>query len=99
MADQKLNLNINLNDIPYLGVPDISEYKVVHEVARKFKTPDPINCARLFSFPIASCAIGHFESTPCKIVPCLIDTIPSSFGLGQYTWMEDHRFVTCTSKR
>ena len=27
MADQKLNLNINLGEIRYLEVPDITDYK------------------------------------------------------------------------
>ena len=28
MADQKLNLNINLGDIRYVGVPNITDYKL-----------------------------------------------------------------------
>ena len=32
--------------------------------------------ARLFSCTIGPCPIGRAESTPCKIVPCLIDTVP-----------------------
>ena len=31
MTDQKLNLNINLCEIRYLGVPDIIDYKLVHD--------------------------------------------------------------------
>ena len=31
MADQKLNLNINLGEIRYFGVPDIIDYKLVHD--------------------------------------------------------------------
>ena len=34
--------------------------------------------ARLFSCTIGPCLIGRAESEPCKIVPCLIDTIPLS---------------------
>ena len=30
IADQKLNLNINLGEIRYLGVPDITDYKLEH---------------------------------------------------------------------
>ena len=28
MADHKFNLNVNLGEIWYLGVPDITEYKL-----------------------------------------------------------------------
>ena len=31
MTDQKLNLNMNLGEIRYLGVPDIINYKLVHD--------------------------------------------------------------------
>ena len=31
MTDQKLNLNINLGEIRYLEVPDIIDYKWVHD--------------------------------------------------------------------
>ena len=31
MADQKLNSHINLGEIWYLGVPDITDYKLVHD--------------------------------------------------------------------
>ena len=31
MTDQKLNLNINLGGIRYLEVPDIIDYKLVHD--------------------------------------------------------------------
>ena len=31
MADQKLNLNINLGETRYLGVPDITDYKLEHK--------------------------------------------------------------------
>ena len=31
MTDQKLNLNINLGEIWYLEVPDIINYKLVHD--------------------------------------------------------------------
>ena len=31
MTDQKLKLNINLGEMQYLGVPDIIDYKLVHE--------------------------------------------------------------------
>ena len=37
--------------------------------------------ARLFSCTIGPCPIGSAESEPCKIVPCLIDTIPFFFLL------------------
>ena len=30
-TDEKLNLNIKLGEIRYLGVPDIIDYKLVHE--------------------------------------------------------------------
>ena len=32
MTDQKLNLNMNLGEIRYLGVPDIINYKLVHDL-------------------------------------------------------------------
>ena len=32
MADRKLNSNMNLGEIWYLGVPDITDYKSVHDV-------------------------------------------------------------------
>ena len=41
MADQKLNLNINLGEIRYLQVPDITDYKL-DLITKKFKTMDPI---------------------------------------------------------
>ena len=41
MADQKLNFNINLGEIRYLEVPDITDYKLVF-ITKKFKTMDPI---------------------------------------------------------
>ena len=31
MTDQKLNLNMNLGEIRYLDVPDIIDYKWVHD--------------------------------------------------------------------
>ena len=31
MTDQTLNLNINLGEIRYLEVPDIIDYKLVHD--------------------------------------------------------------------
>ena len=31
MAEQKLNLNINFSQIRYLEVPDIIDYKLVHD--------------------------------------------------------------------
>ena len=42
MADQKLNFNINLGEIRYLGVPDITDYKLVF-ITQRFKTMDPIS--------------------------------------------------------
>ena len=41
MADQKLNLNINLGKIRYLKVLDINDYKLEF-ITKKFKTMDPI---------------------------------------------------------
>ena len=41
MADQKLNLNINLGKIRYLEVPDITDYKWGF-ITKKFKTMDLI---------------------------------------------------------
>ena len=41
MADQRLNLNINLGEIWYLEVPDITDYKFVF-ITPKFKAIDPI---------------------------------------------------------
>ena len=41
MADQKLSFNINLGEIRYLEVPDITDYKLVF-ITKKFKTMDPI---------------------------------------------------------
>ena len=41
MADRKLNLCINLGEIRYLGVPDITDYKLDF-ITRKFKTMGPI---------------------------------------------------------
>ena len=35
--------------------------------------------AQLFSCTIGPCSIGRAESEPCKIVLCLIDTIPLSY--------------------
>ena len=32
MADQKLNFNINLDEIRYLGVPEITDYKFITEI-------------------------------------------------------------------
>ena len=32
MADQKLNLNINLGEIRYLEVPDIIDYKLDYDL-------------------------------------------------------------------
>ena len=31
MTDQKLNLNMNLGEIWYLGVPEIIDWKLVHD--------------------------------------------------------------------
>ena len=33
MTDQKLNLKMNLGEIRYLGVPEIIDYKLVHDSA------------------------------------------------------------------
>ena len=41
MADQKLNLNINLYEIRFFGLPDITDYKL-ECINHKFKTMDPI---------------------------------------------------------
>ena len=41
MAGQKLNLYINLGEIWYLEVPDITDYQLVF-ITQKFKTMDPI---------------------------------------------------------
>ena len=41
MADQQLNLNINLGEIRYSGVPDITDYKLEF-ITKKFKTMDPM---------------------------------------------------------
>ena len=43
MADQKLNLNINLGEIQYMGtiVPDIIDYKLEF-IIQKFQTTDLI---------------------------------------------------------
>ena len=41
MADQKLNLNINLGEIWYLEVSDITDYKLVF-ITKKSQTMDPI---------------------------------------------------------
>ena len=41
MADQKLNLNINLDEIRYLGVPNITNYKLGF-ITQKLKTIDLI---------------------------------------------------------
>ena len=41
MADQKLNFNMNLGEIRYLEVPDITDYKLVF-MTQKLKTMDPI---------------------------------------------------------
>ena len=35
MADQKLNLNINFGEIWYLGVPDITDYRLQF-ISQKF---------------------------------------------------------------
>ena len=37
MMDQKLNKNINLGETRYLGVPDITDYKLKF-ITQKFKT-------------------------------------------------------------
>ena len=31
MTNQKLNLNMNLGEIRYLGVPEIINYKLIHD--------------------------------------------------------------------
>ena len=41
MADQKLNLNVNLGEIQYLGIPDITDYKL-ELITKKFITMVPI---------------------------------------------------------
>ena len=41
MADQKLNLNINLCEIQYMGVPDITDYELEF-ITQKFQATDPI---------------------------------------------------------
>ena len=41
MAEQKLNLNINLGEIRYLVVPNFTDYKLEF-ITQKFKTTDPI---------------------------------------------------------
>ena len=41
MAEQKLNLNINLGEIRYLEIPDITDY-ILEFITQKFKTMDPI---------------------------------------------------------
>ena len=41
MANQKLNLNINLGEIRYLEVPDVIDYKLEF-ITQKFKTMDLI---------------------------------------------------------
>ena len=43
MADQKLNLNINLGEIQYMGlVPDITDDYKLEFITQKFQTTDPI---------------------------------------------------------
>ena len=42
MADQKLNLNINLDKIWYLGDPDITTDYKLEIITWRFKTIDPI---------------------------------------------------------
>ena len=37
MVDRQFNLNINLGEIRYLGVPDITDYKLEF-ITQKFKT-------------------------------------------------------------
>ena len=39
--EQKLNLNINLDEIWFLGIPNIINYRLEF-INHKFKTPDPI---------------------------------------------------------
>ena len=42
MADQKINLNINLGEIQYMGAsPDITDYKLEF-ITQKIQTTDPI---------------------------------------------------------
>ena len=41
MADQKLNLNVNLGEIRYLKVPDITNYKW-ELITKKLKNMDSI---------------------------------------------------------
>ena len=41
MVGQKLNLNINLGEIRYLEVPDITDYKLMF-ITQEFKTMNPI---------------------------------------------------------
>ena len=41
MVDQKLHLNINWDEIWYLRVPDITDYKLEF-ITQKFKTMEPI---------------------------------------------------------
>ena len=41
MADQNLNLNINLDEIRYSEVSDITDYKLEF-ITKKLKTMDPI---------------------------------------------------------
>ena len=41
MADQQLNLNINLGEIRYLGVPDVTDYRLEF-ITQEFETTDPI---------------------------------------------------------
>ena len=43
MAEQKLNLNINLGEIQYIWeqVPEITDYKLEF-ITQKFQTTDPI---------------------------------------------------------
>ena len=46
MSDQKFNLNINLGEIRYLGVPEITDYKLQF-LTKKFKTMDPIRRTKM----------------------------------------------------
>ena len=48
MADHKLNLNINLGEIRYLGVPDITDYKLEF-ITQKFKTMDSIRGTKVIN--------------------------------------------------
>ena len=41
MDDQKLHLNINLGETRYLGVSDITDYKLEF-ITQKFKAKNPI---------------------------------------------------------